>query len=106
VQHFLVANLPFHYVIRRVFFLFLLSLLPKSTCWSFLFLVFQFHFLFFLFLIFVSWSFYQSFICFQFSPSIVIYHILFYSTLFLFFWFLIFIMLIIKHWQKAVKIKE
>ena len=38
---------------------------------------------------FCLWPFYKSFVCFQFSPSIIICHILFFLIWSLFFWFLI-----------------
>jgi hypothetical protein len=38
---------------------------------------------------FCLWPFYKSFVCFQFSPSITIRHIFFFSIWSLFFWFLI-----------------
>ena len=53
-------------------------------------LIIQLQSLFFLFFYFCSWSFYESFICFQFHHSILICHILFFSIWFLFIWFLIF----------------
>jgi len=93
--YFLVWHMPSEmqqFVTVSFFFSFSFLFSPhKNITWSSLFMIFQFEFLFFWFLNFISWSSYTNFICFWFSSSILICHVLFLlvqSLFFLLFFFL------------------
>jgi hypothetical protein len=73
--------------LASVSFFFSLPPIKKHNLVIFVFVI-SIQSLFLWFLIFIHWPYYTSFICFQFSHSILICHVLFFPFKFLFFWFL------------------